>query len=169
MRILLSFLLLFSISSYAAKQQESDVRITFEDDIREGHSDFDGNDIVMCMTTTFETDNDGKVKTAILSITPEAAGAYCQNAMYIRNPCEGSGTIIHKAFEDSCDSAVVNTSVTDNGDLILLTNSFTKDAFSSKCTKDTMVNISNSNVACLPNKTFIKIYCDADATFSLNR
>ena len=109
MKVFIFLLAIFTTQSFAAKQQESDVRITFEDDIREEHSDFDGNDIVMCLTNTFETDNDGKIKTAILSVTPEAAGAYWPNAIYIRNPCDGGATIVHKSFDDTCDSAVVNT------------------------------------------------------------
>ena len=168
MKFLPLVVLFLGLEVHAAKLQESDVRITFEDNIEESTSDYDGNDIVMCMTNAYETDGNGKVKTVILSLTPEAAGAYYANAMYIRNPCDGGGTIIHKGFDDSCDSAVVNTSVTTNAELVQLTSSFTRNAFSSECTQNHLVNVSSSNKACLPNKTFVKIYCDADATFSLN-
>ena len=168
MKILFFILLLQSFYSYSATQLESDVRVTFEDDLNTARSDYDGNDVVMCMTNSFETDVNGKVKTVVLSITPEAAGATYTNALYIKNPCEGNGTIVFKSTDDSCSSLPVTTSVTTNGELVLFVDSFTRNAFSSQCGSSSMVNINDESSLCLPNRTFVKIYCDSSATFSLN-
>ena len=169
MKIFIITLLFISIYDVRGGQfQESDVRLSFEDDASVENCDYDGNDVVKCLDNSYETDSNGKITKVILSITPEAAGGMFTNTLYIRNPCEGAGVIVHKAFNDSCSSSPVSTNVTANGELVLFVNSFTRDAFSTSCNTNSLINVMDSNTACMPNKGFVKIYCDSNAGFSFN-
>ena len=109
-----------------------------------------------------------KVKTVILSVTPEAAGAEYSNSLYVRNPCAGGGNIILKSTKDSCSSSSVNTRVSAQGGVVLFIENFTQNAFSDECAKTRLINVSDDSYACSPNKTFVKIYCDSDSTFTMN-
>ena len=89
MKLLL--ILLFSLNlAYAATGSRSDIRISIEDTVDLDTVDYDANDVTFCSNYTWESDaGDDSIDRVTIAITPIAAGATFNNAIYIRNPCNG--------------------------------------------------------------------------------
>ena len=158
--------LLFILSNVAYSNSSNNVKISIED--TKTNSDYDANDIVMCTNWSWETKSDDikEISKITLSITPMAAGTANANALYIKNPCNGSGVIELKTFESACTDPVTQQVVNTNGDLVKLTDSFTSYAFSSSCSFSNNINVNSTVEMCSPNKTYVVISCDAGAEFS---
>ena len=169
MKIIISTLVFICFGTVFGTTNTNDIKITIEDLIDENEIDYDANDIVMCTNWSWEVkDNDAtKVSKVTFGITPVAAGAKRPNAIYIKNPCEGSGEIELKMLEDSCGDPSVIESVTTNGQLVKLTDSFTLNGFSSECGRTNFINMSEAEI-CAPNKSYVIVTCDSGSEFDLN-
>ena len=95
MKLLLPLLIFICFGTVFGTTNTNDIKITIEDFINEDGIDYDANDIVMCTNWSWEVSNSNanKVTKVTFGITPVAAGAIRQNAIYIKNPCNGSGQI----------------------------------------------------------------------------
>ena len=169
MKFLICLLIFTSFGIAYGTTNTNDIKITIEDLVDGTEIDYDANDIVMCTNWSWEVSesNANKVTKVTFGITPVAAGAYRRNAIYIKNPCNGSGQIELKMLEDSCGDPTIVENVTTNGQLVKLTDSFTTHGFSSECGRSNMINISTAEI-CAPNKSYVIVTCDSGNEFDLD-
>ncbi len=158
-----------SFSSFSVTTTTNEIKITIEDIADVAKTDLDANDIVMCTNWSYKsvTGNANLIQNATFSLTPVAAGAINSNAIYIKNPCEGSGIIELKRLEDTCSTAPRRTIVSVKGETVLLTSSFTRHGFSSDCSQSSYVNVASESEQCAPNKSYVIISCDAGSEFTI--
>ena len=165
--VVLTILLTSFTALGVTSSTRSDIRISIEDTTDLNAVDYDANDVVFCSNWNFQSDsNDLSVHRVTVSITPIAAGAQYDNAVYIRNPCNGPAEIELKKPEDACGADSVIETVA-QGEMTLWTSSFTQNSFSSSCGSSMMINVGGNEV-CSPNKSYVVIECQGGSEIDLS-